>query len=216
MGNDRNGFDRATSHSWHGRAMARSLARRRPPAALLAAARIRRPREISRWRRSMKLEGSCHCRAVKFTVTSHTPYPYMRCYCSICRKTAGGGGFAINIMGIGQVAVGARHEARQRLSGAHSREERCTGHALAGPPALLREMRQRALGLGPAVGGVGLSVRVGDRHAACRNRPRSRRSCSTSPRRGAPFRRSAGTRTFASIPRRASRDWHAKRGLTVK
>jgi hypothetical protein len=23
----------------------------------------------------------------------------MRCYCSICRKTAGGGGFAINIMG---------------------------------------------------------------------------------------------------------------------
>jgi hypothetical protein len=47
----------------------------------------------------MKLEGSCHCRAVRFTVDSHTPYPYMRCYCSICRKTAGGGGFAINIMG---------------------------------------------------------------------------------------------------------------------
>ena len=47
----------------------------------------------------MKLEGSCHCGAVKFTVASHTPYPYMRCYCSICRKTAGGGGYAINIMG---------------------------------------------------------------------------------------------------------------------
>jgi len=47
----------------------------------------------------MKLEGSCHCRAIRFTVVSHTPYPYMRCYCSICRKTAGGGGFAINIMG---------------------------------------------------------------------------------------------------------------------
>ena len=31
--------------------------------------------------------------------TSHTPYPYQLCYCSICRKTAGGGGFAINIMG---------------------------------------------------------------------------------------------------------------------
>ena len=47
----------------------------------------------------MKLEGSCHCGAVHFRVESHTPYPYMRCYCSICRKTAGGGGYAINIMG---------------------------------------------------------------------------------------------------------------------
>ena len=47
----------------------------------------------------MKLSGSCHCGAVKFSVESKTPYPYMRCYCSICRKTAGGGGYAINIMG---------------------------------------------------------------------------------------------------------------------
>ena len=47
----------------------------------------------------MKLEGSCSCGAVTFRVASHTPYPYMRCYCSICRKTAGGGGYAINIMG---------------------------------------------------------------------------------------------------------------------
>jgi hypothetical protein len=45
------------------------------------------------------LHGSCHCRAVRFSVASHTPYPYQLCYCSICRKTAGGGGFAINIMG---------------------------------------------------------------------------------------------------------------------
>lgn len=47
----------------------------------------------------MRLEGSCHCGAVSFHVESHTPYPYMRCYCSICRKTAGGGGYAINLMG---------------------------------------------------------------------------------------------------------------------
>ncbi len=47
----------------------------------------------------MKLEGSCHCQAVRFTVDTNTPYPYQRCYCSICRKTAGGGGYAINIMG---------------------------------------------------------------------------------------------------------------------
>ena len=46
----------------------------------------------------MKLEGSCHCGAVRFRVTSKTPYPYNRCYCTICRKTAGGGGYAINLL----------------------------------------------------------------------------------------------------------------------
>ena len=45
----------------------------------------------------MKLEGSCHCRAVRFAVRSPHPYPFNLCYCSICRKTAGGGGFAINL-----------------------------------------------------------------------------------------------------------------------
>jgi hypothetical protein len=45
----------------------------------------------------MLLEGSCHCGAVKFTVESHEPVPFMRCYCSICRKTAGTGGYAVNL-----------------------------------------------------------------------------------------------------------------------
>jgi len=52
----------------------------------------------------MRLEGSCRCGAISFSVDSHTPYPYQRCYCSICRKSAGGGGYAINIMGV--VVVG--------------------------------------------------------------------------------------------------------------
>lgn len=47
----------------------------------------------------MKLEGSCHCKAVRFSLESAEPYPFMRCYCSICRKTAGGGGYAINLGG---------------------------------------------------------------------------------------------------------------------
>lgn len=47
----------------------------------------------------MRLEGSCRCGAVRFSLDSHTPTPYQLCYCTICRKTAGGGGFAINIMG---------------------------------------------------------------------------------------------------------------------
>jgi hypothetical protein len=45
----------------------------------------------------MKLQGSCHCQAVRFSVESSAPYPFMRCYCSICRKTAGVGGYAINL-----------------------------------------------------------------------------------------------------------------------
>jgi hypothetical protein len=43
------------------------------------------------------LRGSCRCGAVRFRCESHTPVPYQRCYCSICRKTAGGGGYAINL-----------------------------------------------------------------------------------------------------------------------
>lgn len=45
----------------------------------------------------MLLQGSCHCGAIRFEVESAHPYPYNLCYCSICRKTAGGGGFAINL-----------------------------------------------------------------------------------------------------------------------
>ena len=46
------------------------------------------------------LKGSCRCGAVHFDVQSHAPYPYQLCYCSICCKTAGGGGFAINLSAV--------------------------------------------------------------------------------------------------------------------
>ncbi len=45
----------------------------------------------------MRLEGSCHCKAVRFRVEAPSPVPFLRCYCSICRKTAGAGGYAINL-----------------------------------------------------------------------------------------------------------------------
>ena len=45
----------------------------------------------------LKLNGSCRCGKVRFSVDSHAPVPFMLCYCSICRKTAGGGGYAINL-----------------------------------------------------------------------------------------------------------------------
>ena len=47
----------------------------------------------------MKLDGSCQCGKVRFSLESKHPYPFNLCYCSICRKTAGGGGFAINLGG---------------------------------------------------------------------------------------------------------------------
>ncbi len=47
----------------------------------------------------MRLEGSCHCGKVRFRVESPHPYPFNLCYCSICRKTAGSGGYGINLGG---------------------------------------------------------------------------------------------------------------------
>lgn len=47
----------------------------------------------------MRLEGSCHCKKVKFTLECAHPYPFNLCYCSICRKTAGSGGYGINLGG---------------------------------------------------------------------------------------------------------------------
>jgi len=45
----------------------------------------------------MLLEGACPCGSISFNVESHTPAPYQLCYCSICRKQQGGGGYAINL-----------------------------------------------------------------------------------------------------------------------
>ncbi|TNE35149.1 MAG: GFA family protein [Alphaproteobacteria bacterium] len=47
----------------------------------------------------MQLDGSCHCGAVHFSLSSSHPYPFNYCYCSVCRKTMGAGGFAINLGG---------------------------------------------------------------------------------------------------------------------
>ncbi len=48
--------------------------------------------------RNVKLEGSCHCGAVRFSAESKAPMPFSRCYCTICRKTSGGGGYTINLL----------------------------------------------------------------------------------------------------------------------
>ena len=54
------------------------------------------PKSVPR-KSAVMLEGSCHCGAIRFRVRSAHPYPFNLCYCSICRKTGGGGGYAINL-----------------------------------------------------------------------------------------------------------------------
>lgn len=70
----------------------------------------------------MLLEGSCHCQAVSFTVESAEPYPFSLCYCSICRKTAGGGGYAINL-GASFETLRVRGEEHLRVYRARIRDE---------------------------------------------------------------------------------------------
>jgi len=48
----------------------------------------------------MKLEGACHCGKVRFRCEAYAPVPFLHCYCSICRKTAGGSGSAVNRPGV--------------------------------------------------------------------------------------------------------------------
>ncbi len=76
----------------------------------------------------MQLEGSCHCRAVTFSVEAAAPVPFCRCYCEVCRKTGGSGGFGINLAAdfttlkvAGQAHVRVY---RARINGAASRAER--------------------------------------------------------------------------------------------
>ena len=66
----------------------------------------------------MQLNGSCHCGTVRFSVTAYAPVPYLRCYCSICRKTAGGGGYAINL---GAKAATLQVEGEDHISVFHAR-----------------------------------------------------------------------------------------------
>ena len=68
----------------------------------------------------MRLEGSCHCGAVRFRCEAPSPVPYQRCYCSICRKQQGGGGYAVNL---GANANSMWIEGREAISVYHAEME---------------------------------------------------------------------------------------------
>ncbi len=95
----------------------------------------------------MHLEASCHCRSVRFSVESHEPMPFMRCYCSICRKTAGTGGFAINlgadhatlkVDGMEHVSVYRASRVAVIATSASAAARRCGSGIPAGPSSCIR------------------------------------------------------------------------------
>lgn len=148
----------------------------------------------------MKLKGSCHCRAVRFTLTSHTPYPYMRCYCSICRKTAGGGGYAINIMGeAGSLEVKGRTKVYRARKGGGERHfcPRCGS-------ALWVWDRHWPEWIYPFASAIDTALPA----------PRQRQHIFLGSR--APWVKveaARGDKRFRKYPKEAIIDWHRKRGL---
>jgi len=166
----------------------------------------------------MKLEGSCHCGAVKFTVQSHTPYPYMRCY----------------LLDLPQDRW--RRRLRDQHHGPRRSRSPCAArnssacfarairdkanpprHALGRSPALLCENAAGALWVwDPALDGLGVPVRVGDRHTVTEaaggagDHARLRRAV------GGAIPKGRGHTHFGEYPEEGIADWHAKRGLDVK
>jgi hypothetical protein len=158
----------------------------------------------------MLLKGSCHCGAVSFQVRSQTPYPYLRCYCSICRKTQGGGGYAINIMGdTGTLKVkGARHlavyRARVREGGktirSHARRNFCVKCA----SALWVWDPRWGQWVYPFASAIDTPL----------PKPRETQHCLVGSKAGwVALARGKRDRAFKRFPNESIIDWHRKRGL---
>ncbi|MBB6407551.1 hypothetical protein HNQ71_000195 [Mesorhizobium sangaii] len=108
------------------------------------------------------LKGSCRCNAVRFEVESHTPAPFMLCYCSICRKQQGGGGFAINL-GADKETLNIKGK-RNLLPGRDRGRRASAVRDIDRRAQFLPQMRVGIVALRPDMARVGASLRLGDRH----------------------------------------------------
>lgn len=154
----------------------------------------------------MLLKGSCHCRAVRFSLKSSTPCPYMHCYCSICRKTAGGGGCAVNIMGDAQTLKvwGSGNVATYRAKIAGKRSPARRNFCRKCGSALWVSDPRWAQWVYPFASAIDTSLPV----------PRERQHIFLGSK-PAWVKLAAGAkdRRFRAYPRDSIADWHEKRGL---
>ena len=162
----------------------------------------------------MHLEGSCHCGAVRFSVEAQSPVPFMHCHCSICRKTAGSGGFAINL-GAKSATLkirGGKHLGRYhallREPGKRARRSRAARHFCheCGSPLWLYDPPWPEL-VHP--------------HASATDTPLPKppEDVELMLNYAAPWAdipKGRGHTHFREYPREGIADWHAKRGLTVE
>jgi hypothetical protein len=118
----------------------------------------------------MLLAGSCRCGAVSFKIVSHTPYPYQLCYCTICRKTAGGGGFAINIMGDARtMAVTGRRPLRIYHAEISDEDGNC--ETSSGERHFCSKCASALVAVQSGMARTRASLRLGDRHRPAGARP---------------------------------------------
>lgn len=160
----------------------------------------------------MLLQGSCHCGAVRFRVRSAHPYPYQRCYCSICRKTQGGGGYAINL-GADHATLkvtGARHirvyHAKLREPGQRSRRSPAERHfcGACGSALWLYDKRWPEL-VHPFASAVDTPLPVA---------PRSTHIMLGSRASWVEVAARRGDRQHQDYPEESIAEWHARLGLT--
>lgn len=161
----------------------------------------------------MLLEGSCHCQAVKFRCESRHPVPYQRCYCSICRKTGGGGGYLVNIEAnastlevegeghVGTYRAMVEREGR-RVQSRHERKfcRECGSHLWAFNsrwPDLLH----------PVAGAIDSELPAPPEHV---------HMMVGSKASWAPVEGKAGDARYDAYPEKSLADWHDERRLTVE
>jgi hypothetical protein len=158
----------------------------------------------------MRLDGSCQCGKVRFSVESETPYPFMYCYCSICRKTEGA--FGCNVMGKRETlhVTGKRHLRRYhpvvRDPGRRpyrSRGERCFCAACGTHLFVLDERWPEGVWPSAAAIDTPLPSPPSRVHIMLRFKPR----WVPVPGRGQRYR---------EYPRLSIAEWHERRGLTAR
>lgn len=156
----------------------------------------------------MLLKGSCHCGAVRFSVQSHEPVPFMRCYCSICRKTSGSGGFAINL-GADYASLkvkGREHLGVYRAKLGHGRRSKGERNFCkqCGSPLWLWDPRWPDL-VHPQAGAIDtpLPAPPSVTHIMLGSKPG-----------WVAVQRRRGDRVFDEYPEESLASWHQRRGLT--